>query len=277
MNKIYIIFALLICSNYIVSAKVGEIRSLGTADICIVYKRTVVLDTINPTDNFKVDNLTLKAGKDGSAFYSEDKKNDLALSENPEYIKQKYSDQNLFRKIANFEKEAIFRDYTKNLCIVHQRYDATNWELIEDIEKPNWEIGDSIINILGLDCIMATSYYRGRTWIAFFCPEIPISDGPWKLCGLPGIILKAFDKKNEYYYEAIAISTKDIGNVEFYNYDDRVKIKNRQKALKHRKKTLSENTISKVNAITGLNINIPSGTKSVRKERFDFEETDYIH
>lgn len=276
MKKILPIFIFLIC-NFIVSAKVGDIQSLGTADICVVFKRTMVLDTVNPSENIRVDNLTLMAGKEGSAFYSEDRKRDLAMSDNPEYFLQKYSDQNTFRKIANFEKEAIFRDYTKNICIVHQRYDMANWELIEDIEKPKWEISDSIMSILGFDCIMATSHYRGRTWIAFFCPEIPISEGPWKLCGLPGIILKAFDTKNEYGYEAIVVSTKDLGNVEFYNYDDRIKIKNRRDALKHRKESQSKNLNSKVNAITGNSINIPSDTKSYRNKRFDFEETDYIH
>jgi len=258
-------------------AKNVEIRSLGDADICVVFKRTMVLDTVNPDNYFKVDNLTLKAGEEGSAFYSEDRKNDLAMSDTPEYYQQKYSDQTLFRKVANFEKEAIFRDYKKNICIVHQRYDLTNWELTEEIEKPEWVIGDSIINILGYDCIMATSVFRGRSWTAFFCPEIPISEGPWKLCGLPGLILKASDDRQEYCYDAVTISTEDLGIVEFYNYDNRLKIKDRQEGLRHRRKSMSENIHSKINAITGVGLNIPSKAKLNQIKRYDFEETDYPH
>ncbi|MCM1140231.1 MAG: GLPGLI family protein [Muribaculum sp.] len=260
-----------------VFARIGEFRSLGDADICVVYKRTMVLDTINPDNRFKIDNLTLMAGKEGSAFYSEEKKMDLAMSDNPEYFQQKYSDQTLFTKIANFEKETIFRDYKKNICIDHQRYDLTNWELTEEIEKPEWIVGDSVINILGYDCIMATSTFRGRTWIAFFCPEIPISEGPWKLCGLPGLILRAFDDRQEYCYDAITINTKDLGIVEFYNYDDRLKIKNRQEGLRHRRKSMFENVNSKINALTGGALTIPSKVKSSQIKRYDFEETDYPH
>lgn len=265
----------LIC-NLIAFAKVKDIRSLGKADICVVFKRTMVLDTITPDEYFRIDNLTLMAGKDGSAFYSEDRKKDLEMSDNnKEYFLQKYSDPKIFGKIAMFEKEAIFRDYKQNVCIVHQSYDITSWELTEEIEKPEWEIGDSIINILGYECIKATTVFRGRTWTAFFSPEIPIPDGPWKLCGLPGMILKAYDKKNEYCYEAIALNTKELGDVEFYNYYDRLKIKDRKQGLRDRKKSMSQDMRSKVNAITGLNLDVTSAKKPTKQKRYDFEETDY--
>lgn len=275
MKKTALLLTFLIC-NLIAFAKVKDIRSLGKADICVVFKRTMVLDTITPDEYFRIDNLTLMAGKDGSAFYSEDRKKDLEMSENnKEYFLQKYSDPKIFGKIAMFEKEAIFRDYKQNVCIVHQSYDITSWELTEEIEKPEWEIGDSIINILGYECIKATTVFRGRTWTAFFSPEIPIPDGPWKLCGLPGMILKAYDKKNEYCYEAIALNTKELGDVEFYNYYDRLKIKDRKQGLRDRKKSMSQDMRSKVNAITGLNLDVTSAKKPTKQKRYDFEETDY--
>lgn len=274
MKKTALLLTFLIC-NLIAFAKVKDIRSLGKADICVVFKRTMVLDTITPDEYFRIDNLTLMAGKDGSAFYSEDRKKDLEMSDNKEYFLQKYSDPKIFGKIAMFEKEAIFRDYKQNVCIVHQRYDMTSWELTEEIEKPEWVIGDSIINILGYECIKATTVFRGRTWTAFFSPEIPIPDGPWKLCGLPGMILKAYDKKNEYCYEAIALNTKELGDVEFYNYYDRLKIKDRKEGLRDRKKSMSQDMRSKINAITGLNLDVTSAKKSTKQKRYDFEETDY--
>lgn len=62
----------------------------------------------------------------------------------------------------------------------------------ETLSEMQWSVTeDSIVTILGYECIMAETYYHGRHWIAWFAPEIPIHDGPWKLRGLPGIILKA--------------------------------------------------------------------------------------
>ena len=62
----------------------------------------------------------------------------------------------------------------------------------EPLEEMRWEIiSDSLKTILGYECMMAETNYHGRTWKAWFTPEIPVQDGPWKLHGLPGIILEA--------------------------------------------------------------------------------------
>lgn len=75
----------------------------------------------------------------------------------------------------------------------------------EDMECPKWEIldGDSII--YDYKCQKAQTKFRGRTWTVWFTPEIPISDGPWKLYGLPGVILKANDSTGAFSFDCIGI------------------------------------------------------------------------
>lgn len=68
---------------------------------------------------------------------------------------------------------------------------ATKFHWMEPMPHIEWNVSDSTMNIMGYECFMATADYHGRKWIAWFAPEIPVSDGPWKLCGLPGIILQA--------------------------------------------------------------------------------------
>ncbi|MCS6795936.1 MAG: GLPGLI family protein [Raineya sp.] len=66
-----------------------------------------------------------------------------------------------------------------------------------------WQITQEKKKIEGYECFKAISKpFRGRTYIAWFCPEIPISDGPWKLWGLPGLILEAQDEKGEVKFVA---------------------------------------------------------------------------
>lgn len=61
----------------------------------------------------------------------------------------------------------------------------------EPAEEITWEIGDSTCVILGYECNVANANYHGRRWTAWFAPELPLPFGPWKLHGLPGLILKA--------------------------------------------------------------------------------------
>lgn len=52
---------------------------------------------------------------------------------------------------------------------------------------------------------LATADFRGRHWTAWFATDIPVSDGPWKLGGLPGLILEAYDKGHQYTFTAVGL------------------------------------------------------------------------
>lgn len=79
----------------------------------------------------------------------------------------------------------------------------------EPVAELGWEIGDSTKIILGNECVMATANYHGRRWTAGFSPEIPVIAGPWKLTGLPGLILEATADGNQYSFIATGIQQTD--------------------------------------------------------------------
>ncbi len=62
--------------------------------------------------------------------------------------------------------------------------------------------------ILGYKCQRATCRFRGRDFEAWFAPSIPVKRGPWKFQGLPGLILKVYDKDKLYTFEAIGLETR---------------------------------------------------------------------
>src|SRR5690625_217000 len=66
----------------------------------------------------------------------------------------------------------------------------------------NWHITDESKEIGGYIAIKAEVTFRGRDFEAWFTPEIPISAGPWKLHGLPGMILEVNDKEGQYSWYA---------------------------------------------------------------------------
>ncbi|MEG1650143.1 MAG: GLPGLI family protein, partial [Rikenellaceae bacterium] len=70
----------------------------------------------------------------------------------------------------------------------------------------------------------------GREYEAWFTTEIPISEGPWKFYGLPGLIAKLHDKQKHYSFELIGFQkitepiltkigsdTRKIDRKEFYS------------------------------------------------------------
>jgi len=68
-----------------------------------------------------------------------------------------------------------------------------------------WQLSDSAKSVCGYTCHKATCSFRGRFWTAWYTDEIPVSEGPWKLGGLPGLILAAEDSTKELSFTAISI------------------------------------------------------------------------
>lgn len=69
-------------------------------------------------------------------------------------------------------------------------------------EKPTlkWNITSEKEKIGIYNTQKATTEYGGRQWTAWFTPEIPIQDGPYKFSGLPGLIVKLEDAGQNYIW-----------------------------------------------------------------------------
>ena len=57
-----------------------------------------------------------------------------------------------------------------------------------------WTLTDDTLTVGGYLCQQATATHRGVAWTVCYTEEIPSSAGPWRLRGLPGLIVEA---KNE--------------------------------------------------------------------------------
>lgn len=73
-------------------------------------------------------------------------------------------------------------------------------------EEPNfnWNILNEKMTIAGYNCNKATTTFAGRNYVAWFTEELPISDGPYKFRGLPGLIIKIYDEDSHYTFELIS-------------------------------------------------------------------------
>lgn len=168
----------------------------------------------------------------------------------------------------------VFKDKTDCTITVYDKSGfLAHGTYTEPIGTMEWEIGDSIKNILGYDCIMATTYYHGRRWTAWLTPEIPLADGPWKLGGLPGLILEAYEPSDQHHFTATGIEATDQKIVPMiwtcHNYEKTTRLE----MLKDQRSAKS-NANAMIKASIGLDLG-PDAHLAPETTSIDFLETDY--
>lgn len=118
----------------------------------------------------------------------------------------------------------------------------------EHIPSMNWILSEETKMFNKIECNKATTNFRGRIYTAWYAPSIPSSFGPWKLNGLPGLILEANDESNNVVFKLkkIIIPKKEIVNFINPNFEQKKlltaiierdeRMKNAMKILNSRKK-----------------------------------------
>lgn len=214
MKRILVIFALLFAVPTLYAQK---------AQLKVGYD----YHFFDPRGIEKHHDFILLAGKDCSKFYNNQSQwlDSIRCTKDGE---QWYNQQGLIMigEVMNKsreEREAILNSspigHEVDLYVVRDNDIFKVWDMVyyeyrkysEPIEERSWTIkDDSTKNVLGYECIMATANYHGRYWTVWFTPEIPVDAGPWKLLGLPGLILEAVDSTGLHHFTANGIQSVNM-------------------------------------------------------------------
>ena len=134
------------------------------------------------------------------------------------------------------------------------------FRITEPLEQPRWDIiADSTKQILNYDCQMARCTFKGRIWTAWFTIDIPLDNGPWKLYGLPGLILRAYDSKQQYIFDCVGM--KQAGEAENITYDpkfDKYATATMKEFVDYQAKAVPEDAL----AASGIKIEVPEEMKA---------------
>lgn len=207
-NILLKILFLLTCS--IVNA---QEKILDDALISISYRYEYVSNLLSPQPKQAV--MTLLIGKQWSLFYN--RHNDEFYFSKDDADSRKYAvltiDEN-----GNMKRTRP-ADYSGTIGPTEYTYlDRSKMEEIfvgrvlfrgfytysEKYLFPQWSVNQDEKTIMGYHCQKATTNYLGRKWIAWFTTELPFNSGPWKLTGLPGLILEAEDEEGHFAFIAVS-------------------------------------------------------------------------
>lgn len=170
------------------------------------YTYTHIQDTTQRDKPHK-ENMLLVTGKNASVYTSYDKLNQAINGKKQllEQLKNQSGSSNIKLEIKSEMKSpvtAIDYFFFPNEHKMFSKEKLVNNYIIEEAATQiNWKIANDTMSFSGVHCQKATTHFKGRNWIAWFATEIPFQSGPWKLNGLPGLIIEAFDEKKEVKFE----------------------------------------------------------------------------
>lgn len=213
---------------------VPETETLANETMEFVYDYRCCVDTTGALkDNISSDNMLLQIGPAGLSKFSSYKNltvDSLIMRSTSEQI----ANAAMEGKLSTGEYMTIYKNYpsgklthTEKICQDWFRYE-------EDLPVLEWELTDSVTNELGYECQSARCSFRGREWSVFYTEDIPLADGPWKLHGLPGLIMKASDEKGHYTFECIGIKSKADRPITIYKVPFNMVNRNEYYDTKHR-------------------------------------------
>ncbi|MDO5665913.1 MAG: GLPGLI family protein, partial [Bacteroidia bacterium] len=207
MKKIIIVFICLFYFNFLSSQSL-----IDSAYWKISYRYHWQKDTL--TNTIEDDLLFLQIGKNLSKCYSYYSFQVDSLVVTPNYEKKVWEQ---FKQAMDTEgysspgyphkrmRAYVYKNFPYGKMTVTNGFASQDYLYEDELNVQQWSIKDSTKTILNYPCQMATSNFRGRQWTAWFAPDIPVSDGPWKFGGLPGLILEVYDRGSQYHFTAIGL------------------------------------------------------------------------
>ena len=253
---------------------------LDRAHMKCLYRYVYTFDTLK--NELRDDLLILQIGKEVSKCYSYYTFQCDSLRRTPDGAKV-WSE--LFRRAT--EKDGIYGDfphvrmstyvyknYPTGQMTITDRISSQGYRYVDSLHAQMWTMTDSTREVLGYTCQQATADFRGRRWTAWFATDIPVSDGPWKLGGLPGLILEAYDEGQQHVFTAVGLERVADEPIIFNQKDGhnrRFEPTNRLDFLRMERRFLMDSN-SFIQMETGIDL---LGDEPNQVMRYDLLERDY--
>ena len=185
-------------------------EAIDEVQFIVQYQVKMIIDTLNP-EKVREESMILKVGSRSSAYYSYTRfiadsimKQQAPISVNGTELR--INKQGSFNPgIVTYR---IYKNHPAGKVTTLDNIETSRFRCEEENEIPSWQLQNDTMTIFSYSCQKAVCHFKGRDYEAWFTSEIPRSEGPWKLHGLPGLILKAADSQRHYTFECTGLINK---------------------------------------------------------------------
>lgn len=184
-------------------------------------------DTSTQKGKPRAENMLLFLGKDASLYTSYDKIN-FEIAEDQKNIAMLMASANnngsptlikIDRSAGDWLSKTNYIFFPKKeKMYVNEFVFFQNYLMEEPIPEMKWKITADTASFSGVSCLKATTQYEGKNWEAWFSSDLPFSSGPWKLNGLPGLIIEAYTTDKTIQYQFAGFENAKAGD--FVRVDD---------------------------------------------------------
>ena len=198
-------------------SSVPETTTLRDGGMEFTYDYSYRLDTASTDESDRTsDQMLLQIAPDGLSKFSSLKNltvDSVIMSSTTEQLAAALSDG----KLSKGDYMNIYKNYPESGKVTHTEKICTDWFRYEEtIPQIDWTLTDSTRTILDYECRMAETDFRGRHWRAFYTEDIPLMEGPWKLHGLPGLIMEAEADDGDYRFTIIGVKSESHRPITIY-------------------------------------------------------------
>jgi len=192
----------------LLSIAFGNIQAIAqnpdTLRAKITYDFSHLQDTTNREKLYQ-EQMVLLLGRNASAYISLDKVrfDEQRKKDIEEQIKNSAPGK-MSINIKSSSKKLIDTElylFIKEKKLISKQKLINNYLIEEEMPVIDWKISLDTLTISGLKCQKALAHFKGRDYTAWFCEDLPFQSGPWKLNGLPGLIVEAYDTNKDVLYK----------------------------------------------------------------------------
>lgn len=226
MKKIILLFALALA----VSVQAQTNDSIDTAQFAAIYDYTVRTQDDEGTDVCDSIQVVVQVGQrvtksmPGSHYQARKSYASTSQAEFRNLIGTQHLE-------TLTHMPTVWINHPEGTTTVREKVFPREFEGHEPTPSLDWTLTDDTLTINGYLCSRAETTFRDIRWEVWYTEEVPSSVGPWRLRGLPGLIVKATGNAHtftlaELRHETSAITYASDIKIERMKYPKLLKYRN---------------------------------------------------